>query len=66
MHTEKEAGAGKGLPGEPTGYGLKPLAPLRFGNRVVTVIVKFVSGFMSEDCKKLVAAEARTLFSRLS
>lgn len=58
--------AGKGLPGEPTRYRWKPLARLRFGNRVVTVNVKFVSGFMAEGCSKLAAAEAGTLFSHLS
>lgn len=58
--------AEKGLLGEPTRYVLKLVAWLRFGNRVVTVNVKFVSGFMAEDCNKLVAAEAGTLFSHLS
>lgn len=58
--------AEKGLPGEPTRQGWKPITQLRFGNKVVTRIVKFVSGFLAEDCSKLVAAEARTLFSHLS
>lgn len=33
---------------------VKPLAHFRFGNRVPAVILKSVSGFMSENCKKLV------------
>lgn len=45
---------------------VKPLARFRFGNRVAAVILKSVSGFMSEGCNKLVAEEARSPFNHLS